>query len=101
MIRQREEKKESGVASTKPAAGKAQDGVSSANDNKPLPLAIPAQTPSLGRTLLQASWMAALLGMVNEGLILLLAKGVDAAIDGNTGLSDLLLKFSWSLIIWA
>ncbi len=45
--------------------------------------------------------MAALLGLINEGLILLLAKGVDAAIDGNTGLSDLLLRFSWSLIIWA
>lgn len=63
------------------------------------PLAAPEAKPSLGKTLLHVAWMSIVLGLVIEGLILIVASSFDKLIEGKTVLADLVQKVSWSVIV--
>ena len=58
----------------------------------------PAVKNWFGGTFFQVSWVAVLLGLVIEVVILLLARGVDTVLEGNDDLIKLLQTFSWSLL---
>lgn len=55
--------------------------------------------PDLGRTLLHVAWMAILLGLIVEGLILIVAASFGSVIAGRPVLADLVQKVSWSVIV--
>lgn len=54
---------------------------------------------SLSRTLLHVAWMAILLGLIVEGLILIVAASFGTVIAGKPVLADLVQKVSWSVIV--
>lgn len=55
--------------------------------------------PDLSRTLLHVAWMAILLGLIVEGLILIVAASFGTVIAGKPVLADLVQKVSWSVIV--
>jgi hypothetical protein len=55
--------------------------------------------PSFGRTLLHVAWMAIVLGLIVEALILLIAASFNQVIAGKPVMADLLQKVSWSVIV--
>lgn len=56
-------------------------------------------SPNLSKTLLHVAWMAILLGLIIEILILIIATSFDKMIGGKTVLADLVQKVSWSVIV--
>lgn len=65
----------------------------------PEPVAATPPKSALGRTLLHVAWMAILLGLIVEGLILIVAASFGAAIAGKPVLADVVQKVSWSVIV--
>lgn len=65
----------------------------------PEPVATTPTKNSLGRTLLHVAWMAILLGLIVEGLILIVATSLGTVIAGKPVLADLVQKVSWSVIV--
>lgn len=58
-----------------------------------------ADKPSLSRTLLHVAWMAILLGLIVETLILIVAASFGSALAAKPFLADLTQKVSWSVIV--
>jgi len=58
-----------------------------------------ADTMSLSRTLLHVAWMAILLGLIVEGLILIVAASFGSVLAAKPFLADLTQKVSWSVIV--
>lgn len=66
-----------------------------------LPEAMPpkADNMSLSRTLLHVAWMAILLGLIVETLILIVAASFGSVLAAKPFLADLTQKVSWSVIV--
>lgn len=66
-----------------------------------LPEALPpkADKMSLSRTLLHVAWMAILLGLIVETLILIVAASFGSVLAAKPFLADLTQKVSWSVIV--
>ncbi len=60
---------------------------------------VTASASSLSRTLLHVAWMAILLGLIVEALILIVAASFGSLIAGKPVLADLVQKVSWSVIV--
>ncbi|MGH9800378.1 MAG: hypothetical protein ACRD82_08445, partial [Blastocatellia bacterium] len=58
-----------------------------------------ADKVSLSRTLLHVAWMAILLGLIVEALILIVVASFGSLIAGKPVLADLVQKVSWSVIV--
>jgi len=78
----------------------ATDSIYSAVTEK-LPQAKPPKTDkaSLSRTLLHVAWMAILLGLIVEALILIVAASFGSLLAAKPFLADLTQKVSWSVIV--
>jgi hypothetical protein len=63
------------------------------------PVQATATKASLSRTLLHVAWMAILLGLIVEGLILIVAASFGTFLAGKPILADLVQKVSWSVIV--
>ena len=91
----------SAVTEKLPPAVKSFASVSASESaSKPtVPFAPEVGKPNLSRTLLHVAWMAILLGLIIEILILIIAASFDKWIGGKTVLADLTQKVSWSVIV--
>ena len=61
----------------------------------------PAGAPGLGATLLRVAWLAVLLGLVMEALLVLLALSFRSLPGLGTAVADLARSVSWSVIVCA
>ena len=60
---------------------------------------VPKAAAPLGQTLLHVAWLAILLGLIIEAVILAVATVFDRLIEGKAIVADLVQKVSWSVIV--
>jgi hypothetical protein len=60
---------------------------------------LPKAAAPLGHTLLHVAWLAILLGLIIEAVILAVATVFDRLIEGKAVVADLVQKVSWSVIV--